>query len=420
MAPKRHNSYTASFKLEAIAKAEKVGNRGAARELGVDERCIRRWRSEKSVLINMPKTKRSRRSGTAHWPELEEVLEKWFLEQREKGFSVSTVKIRLQARKIAANLGISNFNGNSNWCFRFMARKNLSVRTRTTVGQSLPSDWEEKKVSFLNFLAKLIEEKKFNHAQIINMDEVPLTFDCPSNRTVSKSGEKSISIITTGNEKTSFTCVLACTANGDKLKPMIIFKRKTLPKGNFPPDVLIRCNIKGWMCEQLMLEWLKEVWRKRKGAFFQPNGLLIMDSMKAHLMDSVKIEAKKVFASLAIIPGGLTKILQPLDLTINKSFKSQVRLHWENWMAADQHLYTKGGNMKKASYEEVAKWVSEAWKTVSPDVVKSGFARAEIIPEIEENFDDGQSDNENNIEFDEDVLQYFQSDSEESNFDGFE
>ena len=136
MAPKRHKSYTAAFKLEAIGKAEKIGNRAAARELDVDERCIRRWRSEKSDLENMPKMKRAKRSGTAHWPQLEDVLEKWFLDQREKGLSVSTVKIRLQARIIAANMGISNFNGNPNWCFRFMMRKKLSVRTRTTVGQS--------------------------------------------------------------------------------------------------------------------------------------------------------------------------------------------------------------------------------------------------------------------------------------------
>jgi hypothetical protein len=41
------------------------------------------------------------------------------------------------------------------------------------------------------------------------MDEVPLTFDIPMNRTVEKKGTSSITIRTTGHEKSSFTVVLA-------------------------------------------------------------------------------------------------------------------------------------------------------------------------------------------------------------------
>lgn len=164
------------------------------------------------------------------------------------------------------------------------------------------------------------------------MDEVSLTFDVPRSRTVDKTGEKTVLTVTTRNKKTSLTCVLACAANGEKLKPLLIFKRKIMPKGNFPPDVIIRCNEKGWMCDEIMIEWLTEVFRKRNGLFFQPAGLLIMDSMKAHLVGLVKAAAKKVSASLAIIPGGLKKCLQSLDLSVNKSFKPKVRKQWEMWI----------------------------------------------------------------------------------------
>lgn len=66
------------------------------------------------------------------------------------------------------------------------------------------------------------------------MDEVPLTFDVSPSRTVDTTGEKTVSIVTTGNEKTSLTCVLACGANGEKLTPLLVFKHKTMPTGNFP------------------------------------------------------------------------------------------------------------------------------------------------------------------------------------------
>jgi hypothetical protein len=56
---------------------------------------------------------------------------------------------------------------------------------------------------------------------VINMDEVPLTCDLPMNRTVEKTGSSTINIKTTGHKKASFTCVLACTASGIHLPPML-------------------------------------------------------------------------------------------------------------------------------------------------------------------------------------------------------
>ena len=38
----------------------------------------------------------------------------------------------------------------------------------------------------------------------------------------------------TGHEKTRFKVVLSCMADGTKLRPMVISKRKTKPKINLP------------------------------------------------------------------------------------------------------------------------------------------------------------------------------------------
>lgn len=99
------------------------------------------------------------------------------------------------------------------------------------------------------------------------MDEIPLTFNCPPNKTVHFKGDKTVRNVTTGNEKTSFICVLACAANGQKLKSLLIFKRKTHPKDNFTNDVVVTINKKGWMCEAVMIEWLVKVWCKTRCIF---------------------------------------------------------------------------------------------------------------------------------------------------------
>ncbi len=71
------------------------------------------------------------------------------------------------------------------------------------------------------------------------MDKVQLLFDKLPTRTVDVQGTSSIPINTTGNERTSFTVVLCCAANGLKLPAMLILKRKTLSKENFPKGVEI-------------------------------------------------------------------------------------------------------------------------------------------------------------------------------------
>lgn len=297
MSLKHRRSFTADFKLKVIEKAESDGNREAARYFEVDEKAVRNWRKQKETLKKMGK-KRSNRHGKVKWPALEDNLHSWVLEQRNVGRSVSTVKIRLRAKSMAEEMKIEDFKGGINWVYRFMRRKNLRVRTRTTMSQAVPDDYEAKKASFLQFTRKAIEDGKYPLKNIINMDEVPLTFDCPPNRTVDTSGVKTVSLTTTGQEKTHFTVMLACCADGTKLKPLLIFKRKTVPKGNFPRNVVIRCNEKGWVNENIMLDWFQEVWKKREGAFFNSKGLLIMDSMKAHIKETITTAAKKKISVL--------------------------------------------------------------------------------------------------------------------------
>ena len=47
----------------------------------------------------------------------------------------------------------------------------------------------------------------------------------------------------------------------------MIFKRKALSKETFPLAFVIRCNEKGWIDENLMIDYFTEVWRKRNVFF---------------------------------------------------------------------------------------------------------------------------------------------------------
>ncbi|KAI4824306.1 hypothetical protein KUCAC02_012829 [Chaenocephalus aceratus] len=267
MENKRRNAYDAAFKLKAVNLAVKEGHRAAARTLGINESMVRRWRRQREELSQCKKSKKAFRGNKSRWPELEDFLEDWVNTQRADGRGVSTVQIRLKAKTVATEMKIENVRGGPSWCFRFMRQKGLSIRARTTVCQQLPP-YQEKITNFGEFTQRKIEEYSIGPDQILNMDEVPLAFDLPLTRTVNKKGESSITLRTTGHERTNFTCVLGCTASGLKLPPMVIFKRITMPKEKIPNGISFKVNKKGWMMESVMKEWLNECYVKRPGGFF--------------------------------------------------------------------------------------------------------------------------------------------------------
>jgi hypothetical protein len=52
---------------------------------------------------------------------------------------------------------------------------------------------------------------------------------------------------------------------------------------------------------------------RRKGALLKKSSLLLLDQFSSHLKNSVKEKLRQGNTELAVIPGGLTSQLQPLD-----------------------------------------------------------------------------------------------------------
>lgn len=77
---------------------------------------------------------------------------------------------------------------------------------------------------------------------------------------------------------------------------MVIFKRKTIPKEEFPKGIIVQANESGWMNQEMMDIWLKSVWLKVKNCFFNRDSkksVLIVDSHRAHKTNVVKEKIEK-------------------------------------------------------------------------------------------------------------------------------
>ena len=82
------------------------------------------------------------------------------------------------------------------------------------------------------------------------------------------------------------------------------------------------------------------MWSKSPCGLLKKPSLLLRNHFKAHVTESTKRLDTKVKTHLAVICGGLTSQLQPLDMSVNKPFKGFMHEEWAKWTEAPTHHVT--------------------------------------------------------------------------------
>jgi len=250
-----------------------------------------------------------------------------------------------------------------------------------------------------------------------NMDETPLWLDMPYRTTIESKGARRVPCATTGSEKKRVTVVLCASQHGQKMPPCLIvspgmFSAADIARaaGNAArTHVTIMQRAKSFMSSDLMCQWTQTFADFARGD--RANGgddgaalgveqahvltggarplsgggggggggggpLLIMDSCPAHISAQAKAFYRERALPVAVIPGGLTSTLQPLDLTVNRSFKAAVRRLWHAWMQRGDAALTSHNNARQPGLDQVVEWVKTAWDEVSADIIANGFRKA--------------------------------------------
>ena len=117
--------------------------------------------------------------------------------------------------------------------------------------------------------------------------------------------------------------------------------------------------------------------------------MLVLDSFRGHTTEGVKTLLKKGRMDLVVIPGGLTSMLQPLNVCINRPFKFALKQKYTEWMAGRNHQYTPTGKIKKPDLDLLCSWIKDAWDQILPELVEKSFKKCSIsnsLDRIEEEF----------------------------------
>ena len=124
------------------------------------------------------------------------------------------------------------------------------------------------------------------------------------------------------------------------------------------------------MNEDPTKDWISRAW----GLLNFHRRLLVWDAYRCHIMDSVSNHVRRgANSDISVTPGGLTRHLQPADVSWNKPFKQAYKALYNDWMVSGEKSYTPAGNLHAPDKALCLKWVTETWGSVSSDVICKSF-----------------------------------------------
>jgi hypothetical protein len=264
------------------------------------------------------------------------------------------------------NSNPGNFTASLHWITGFMQRYGLSLRHCTNLTTVNDDKFIDCAVSYMTFL----------HSTKSTMDETAVYFEDARNQTVDIIGSRHVVVRSTGFSSMRITVVLAVTAVGRRLPPLLIWKGSSSHWFDKIGGVYVAHQPRAWIASKLLKRWVDLAFPM---VDMCEGKHLVWDSMRAHISKEVKAQCAARNLSMCVIPGGLTPHLQAGDIGIYKTFKDLLYLEINVWKESDKVEYTRFGNPRMPSVGVVCGRVRKAWRdtdsrTVANSVTAAGFA----------------------------------------------
>lgn len=238
-------------------------------------------------------------------------------------------------------------------------------------------DLEDKITDFLHFGIKMQKQHKYDCSHIVNADQRLLNFNLPSNNTVQIKGNMCYNKHNRQQEQIHNDAILH--NRWGKLPPDIIFKDSILDS-----EVYSAKRKAGWISSSQQLDEESVGKKTRK----DDEEMLVLDAFHAHQTPEVKIMLTEEFKTMSIIIAGrMTSVLQPLNVTVNKTMKSILQLKWTEWYTKGQHTYTLGGRIIKYELEDICKWIN-TWDELDAAIIVKAYKKWRILNKLSSTKDD--------------------------------
>ena len=339
---KKYLKYTNEFRLIAVTEAKLFTVPLVADRLNIPLGTLERWITKYNKHgENSLNDGRTTMSGVkAKYPDEENKLTESIVELRQKGVVVNLAYIKNMALKLIRDKH-EEFKCSINWIYCFLKRNDFVLRRKTNTVTKAPEELAVRVFSYLAEVQTMIRENSYDG--IFNMDECGVFYDLSGSYTYDKVGNKDISVKSHYAKKKKlsvFLCVGVVQNIPVKMNPAVIFKSvsKTgksyvvnkLTK-EFGDNASIGKSSSGWNDIPAMSSWVDEFLEMKENLKLA-SVLLVMDGYYSHENPFIIRKLESAGVTVKILPGGCTPIIQPLDVVINKPFKTALTQFYHSFI----------------------------------------------------------------------------------------
>ena len=162
-----------------------------------------------------------------------------------------------------------------------------------------------------------MEKYNFPPENIYNIDESGLSVvQKRPQKILATKGRKQVGALSSAERGQHLTVVCCMNAMGTFVPPAFIFPRKRMKNelmDNAPMGSKAYCQLNGWMCSEIFVQWLEHFVHYTK-ASNENKVLLLLDGHSSHKSLEVLQYAKDNGVILFCFPAHCTHRLQPLDV----------------------------------------------------------------------------------------------------------
>lgn len=313
------------LRIVLYALCEGLGQ--ASRALLTDTQLIRAWLRQAR--------KRGRRAGWEDGAHVDGTnrMVTWVLSMREQQLPITESKLlhKAAALKKRGAFGDS-FRVSYDWAVSFMLHHRLGVRTvgeAATLAQSLPLPLQAKMKAFRGFTQKVIKSGELPERSVAAMDELCLFLDL----SLLQDGSRCSEALGLSGSLPLVTVYLSVLADGTLLPSLVLANTRPADKV-LPEFVRLAAGPESLTVGEAMDLWTNKVWHQHVASPTLPRkSVLVLDRHRGHLGDAFLTSVGELGTLPALIPGGCSSHLQPLEVCMKPVLQRLLLSRWAKFTA---------------------------------------------------------------------------------------
>lgn len=350
-----------------------------AKEFGVGRATIHDIRKNSEKIKNFcgknENVKSSRKTlKPGEFPQVEDSLYLWFLQERERHTPISGEILKEKARffykKIMNN---DDFHASEGWLDKFKRR--FGIRILSMTGEKLSCDTDAVE-PFKEEFKKAIDEMGLTPDQVYNADESGLFWRLLPNKTYVHRAEASAPGRKLAKDRVTF---MPCSnASGTHKMNMLVIGKATKPRAfkNVQLPVDYKAQNKGWMTKSVFVEWFEQLFVPSVKKFLNKQklpqkALLILDNCPGHPHEE-DLNIKDSFIRIMFLPPNVTPILQPMDQNVIQAIKMQYKKSLLYTVLSKDDSVIK--SLNQVNLKDVVFSLANAWENLNKKVIVCSWA----------------------------------------------